>query len=296
MIRIGTRKSKLALIQTNLVIQKIKEALPDLECEIVPIVTSGDLITNQNLYDIGGKALFLKEIELALLDSAVDIAVHSLKDVPGRLPEGLEIKAVLEREDPRDVLISTKASSIIDLPKGCKLGSSSVRRKIFVNKIRPDIEVVMFRGNVDSRLKKLLDGEVDATILAAAGLNRMEAFNADYCHMISLDEMLPAVGQGVVAVEIKTGNKLAEEVCLAINHQETFELIRPERAYIEYIDATCKTPLAAYTELLDQNSIRTRFLMSNFTGDYIFTHEETGLVTDGIELGIRAAKHMINKL
>ena len=172
-LRIGTRKSKLALAQTQLVIAAIQKNFPHLECVIIPIITTGDRITDRNLYDIGGKALFLKELEQALLDKQIDIAVHSLKDMPGNLPPLLEIAAVLEREDPRDVFISYNYTSLMELPSKAIVGSSSVRRKLLMNKMRADLEFVMFRGNVDSRLNKVKNSEVTASILAAAGLRRL---------------------------------------------------------------------------------------------------------------------------
>ncbi|ABV84924.1 hydroxymethylbilane synthase [Rickettsia massiliae] len=250
-IRIGTRKSPLALIHTNLVIQQIKQFFPDINCKIVPIITSGDLIQNKPLYDIGGKALFLKEIEQALLDKKIDLAVHSLKDVPGRIPEPLVIAAVLEREDPRDVFVCLKYKSIEELPQNAVIGSSAVRRKAFIQKIRPDLKVTVFRGNVDSRIKKLMTGEVDATILAYTGLKRLEAFNPEYCHLIEYSQMLPCIGQGVIAVEIRKDDNAMLKICNQINHLPTFELIKPERAFLEYLDANCRTPIAAYSQYLD---------------------------------------------
>ncbi|CAN7943509.1 unnamed protein product, partial [Ixodes pacificus] len=247
-IRIGTRKSPLALIQTNLVIQQIKQFFPDINCEIVPIITSGDLIQNKPLYDIGGKALFLKEIEQALLDKKIDLAVHSLKDVPGRIPEELVIAAVLERKDPRDVFVCLNYKSIEELPQNAVIGSSAVRRKAFIQKIRPDLKATVFRGNVDSRIKKLMTGEVDATILAYAGLKRLGAFNPEYCHLIEYSQMLPCIGQGVIAVEIRQDDNAMLEICNQINHIPTFELIKPERAFLEYLDANCRTPIAAYSK------------------------------------------------
>lgn len=295
-LKIGTRKSKLALIQTNLVIDKISQLFPEIDCEIVPIVTSGDKITDKNLYDIGGKALFLKEIEQALLDKKIDLAVHSLKDVPGRLPEELEISAVLEREDPRDVFISTKYNAIQDLPLGSVVGSSSVRRRVYINRLRPDIEVVMFRGNVDTRLARLMEGQVEATVLAAAGLTRMGVLNSEYCFPINPDEILPAVGQGVIAIETVQGDSFAREVCVAINHVPTWEQIQPERAFIEHLDASCRTPLAAYTTKLEGSRLHTKFMLSNFTGDYILTYEEIDSIDQGKAMGYRAAEILLRRV
>lgn len=297
-LRVGTRKSKLALIQADFVVNEIKKHYPNADCQIVAIVTSGDLITDKNLYDIGGKALFLKEIEQALLEDKIDIAVHSLKDVPGRLPEGLMISAVLEREDARDVLVSTKFRSIKDLPVNAKVGCSSVRRQIFLKQQRPDLEIIMFRGNVDSRVKKLLQGLADATILAAAGLNRLSLFDDIYCHIIPINEMLPAVGQGVIALEIKTNNIKMQELCQKINHKPTWYVIEAERSFLEYLDADCKTPMAAYSRFLDVtgNNIVVDFMLSDFVGKQVLFHTETGSVQEARQLGLKAAKALARRM
>lgn len=247
-IKVGTRKGKLALIQTKLVVDKIQYYYPEIFCEIVPMMTTGDLIKDRDLSEIGGKALFLKEIEVALLEGRIDIAVHSLKDVPGRVTKGLIIASVLEREDERDVLISEKFKSIQELPQAAVVGTSSPRRKTLLKKHRPDLHIVTFRGNVDSRINKFmhLNNEcVDAIILAAAGLKRLGIFNSQYCHLIDTDEMMPAVGQGVIAIEIREDDERMKRISSSINHKPTWQLIEAERAFIEYLDASCKTPTAA---------------------------------------------------
>lgn len=294
-IKIGSRKSPLALIQTNLVIRQIKQYFPLINCEIVPITTSGDLIQNKPLYDIGGKALFLKEIEQALLDKKIDLAVHSLKDVPGKIPEDLVISAVLEREDPRDVFVCLKHKSIEELPQNAVIGSSAVRRKAFIQKIRSDLQIVVFRGNVDSRIKKLMNKEVDATILAYAGLKRLNAFNPEYCHLIEYKQMLPCIGQGVVAIEVRKNDHAMLEICSQINHIPTFELIKPERAFLEYLDANCCTPIAAYSRYLDEDNIKTDFMLGNLDGKTTF-HTEITNIKISKEAGIKAAKMMLNQL
>ncbi|WP_419234765.1 hydroxymethylbilane synthase [Rickettsia endosymbiont of Nabis limbatus] len=295
-IRIGTRKSKLALTQTKLVIEQIKQHFPNINCEIVEITTSGDLIQNKPLYDIGGKALFLKEIEQALLDKKIDLAVHSLKDVPGIIPEDLSIEAVLEREDSRDVFVCLTHKSIEELPKNAVIGTSSVRRKLCVQRIRPDLEIVMFRGNVDSRINKLINKEVDATILAYAGLKRLNAFNPEYCHLIEHSQMLPCIGQGVIAIEIRKDNHAMIEICKQINHLPTFELIKPERALLEYLDANCRTPIGAYSKYLDNGDIQTDFMLGNLDGSKIAFHTEISNTRISKEAGIKAAKVMLFSL
>lgn len=295
-IRIGTRKSKLALTQTNLVIEQIKQHFPNINCEIVEITTSGDLIQNKPLYDIGGKALFLKEIEQALLDKKVDLAVHSLKDVPGIIPEDLSIEAVLEREDSRDVFVCLTHKSIEELPKNAVIGTSSVRRKLCVQRMRPDLEIIVFRGNVDSRINKLINKEVEATILAYAGLKRLDAFNPEYCHLIEHSQMLPCIGQGVIAIEIRKDDHDMIEICKQINHLPTFELIKPERALLEYLDANCRTPIGAYSKYLDNGDIQTDFMLGNLDGSKIAFHTEISNPKTSKESGIKAAKVMLLSL
>jgi len=293
-LKIGTRKSALALRQTQIVIDQFKLYYPNINYQIIPIITTGDLIKDRNLYDIGGKALFLKEIERALLEKQIDIAVHSLKDVPGKMTIGLKIAALLEREDVRDVLICQKYKSIAELPYSSVVGTSSVRRKVLLQQQRPDLNIVTFRGNIDSRIAKLLKGEVEATILAICGLKRLGLFNAQYCHIIEILEMLPAIGQGVIAVEIREDDRILEEICSTINHQLTWNLIQGERAFLEYLDASCRTPIGAYSQYIGENyeNIQTDFMLSDFEGNIITTHREIGKTEKGREIGIKAAKRM----
>jgi hydroxymethylbilane synthase len=293
-IKVGTRNSKLALIQTGIVIQVIKSHFPDIKAVIVPIITTGDKITDRNLYDIGGKALFLKEIEEQLIAKNIDIAVHSLKDVPGVMPENLCIGAVLERQDPRDCFVSLKYKSLDQLPKNAILGTSSVRRKVIAQNLRPDIAIVPFRGNLNTRLDKLKNGEVDACILAMCGLIRTEAYN-DKCHAISEEIMLPAAGQGVIAIEICQQNSLMQEICNKINHLPTWYAIEAERSFVECLDASCRTPLSAYATL-SGDEIFGRYMLSNLKGTQIEYFSDSIKLHDAKKLGINAAKFLLNKI
>lgn len=295
-IKIGTRQSKLALIQTALVIKQIKKHYPNTVCEVVKIVTTGDLIQNINLYDIGGKALFLKEIEKALLDDKIDLAVHSLKDMPGRGSEKLMIGAMLEGEDSRDVLISQDYKSILELPRNTVVGTSSPRRKIFIEHLRTDLNIVGLRGNVDSRIAKLIRGEVDATILAAAGLNRLGLLEQNYCHIIPVEQMLPSAGQGVIAVQIKKDNKVAALICQQINHLLTSQLQAPGRAFLEYLDVSCRTPTAVYAKVMNSKYLHVCFMVSDFEGKNKIFHQEEGLLNDATALGVKAAKFISSKI
>ncbi|MGC0371726.1 MAG: hypothetical protein DGJ47_000426 [Rickettsiaceae bacterium] len=293
-LRIGSRKSKLAMIQTEMVIAKINTVFPDIECVIVPIMTTGDQITNKNLYDIGGKALFLKELEEKLLNYEIDIAVHSLKDVPGVLPKGLEVSAVLEREDPRDCFVSHKYKSIFDLPLGSVVGSSSVRRKVLINKMRPDLKIVQFRGNINTRLAKLQKGEVDATILACSGLKRAGLFNSQHCFPIDENVMLPAAGQGIICIENRIGDSKINEICLFINHMRTFQVAQAERGFLTYLDASCRTPMSAYA-VIQGEKIQTKYMLSNIEGSKMEFYEELVDLADSKSVGINAAKVILNR-
>jgi len=293
LIKIGSRKSKLALIQANLVSSKIQDLFPEAICEIVPIITSGDQILDKNLYEVGGKALFLKELEEQLLNNKIDIAVHSLKDAPGILPEGLVIAAVLEREDPRDALISKKYKTLQDLPKNSKIGTSSPRRMSIIRKIRPDLQVVQFRGNIDTRLTKILnesDG-ISGAILAVSGLKRAGLFDPAYCHPISEEEMLPAAAQGIIGLEIRENDQKIQDICSRINHLPSWILAIAERSFLEYLDASCKTPMAAFAKY-ENDQIVARYMLSDFEGTFMRFHTEKGLVEDASNMGIRAAKKL----
>lgn len=340
LIRIATRKSKLALIQTNLVIDKIKEHFPEAVCEVMPIVTTGDKIADRNLYDIGGKALFLKELEEKLLAKEADIAVHSLKDVPGILPKGLKIAAVLEREDPRDCLVSYKYKSLSDLPHAAVIGSSSVRRKVVLKKLRPDLQIVQLRGNIDTRIRKLREeAALSAIILACAGLKRAGLFNSlpqkiapsgavigaygaqnhsilnvredlstgatkqypegleflrkankEYCFPLSVDEMIPSAGQGTVAIEIRSDDSKMIELCSKINHLPTWYLTEAEREFLAYFDASCRTPIAAYAEYIEDGAIKARYMYGDFEESFLRFHTEIGVESQGKEIAIKAAK------
>ncbi|MDC0864948.1 hydroxymethylbilane synthase [Rickettsiaceae bacterium] len=289
-IKIGTRGSKLAIIQTKMVIDSIKHHFPSIECVVTPIVTTGDKITDKNLYDIGGKALFLKELEEHLLDQKIDIAVHSFKDVPGILSDDLSIAAVLERGDSRDCFISLKYKSIEDLPKNATVGTSSVRRKVLLHAKRPDLNIVPFRGNINTRLAKLQRDEVDATILANVGLIRANLFDNSYCHPLDVNEMLPAAGQGIIGIEIRKNDKKMKEICDKINHMPTWYLSLAERSFLSYLDATCDTPISAFASFDKEGKIEARYMLSDFDGHDVRYHKEVGDIRLASNMGIAAAK------
>lgn len=250
-IKIGTRGSPLALAQANDVkarLLKAHDSLSEEQIEIVVIKTSGDRILDKHLMTAGGKGLFTKEIEEALLDGSIDCAVHSSKDMPTKLPEGLCLTVFLPREDPRDVFISEKFSQFLDLPKGAVLGTASLRRRAQALHLRPDLKVVTFRGNVQTRLRKLGDGEADATFLALAGLNRMDMQSAA-TEKLSLEEFLPAPAQGAVTVEIRERDDRMRDMLAPLHCSDTELEVTAERAYLAALDGSCRTPIAAYASV-----------------------------------------------
>ena len=287
-IRLGTRKSALALAQAN----KVANILIDefnLEVVIVPIVTSGDKIQDKALYEIGGKSLFVKELEEALLDGSIDIAVHSLKDIPAHMPIGLKIGSVLEREDPRDTIVSLSGYNINSLPLGSIVGTSSTRRKIQLLRLRPDLQIVSCRGNIDSRINKLYAEKFDAIILAQVGIDRL-GLNVP-CSAISTDIMPPAPGQGVIALQVHTQNNNAQFFCDQLNHELTFKVIQAERGFVEALNASCRTPIAAFASLdKTTNMINAHYMLASFDGGKYFTKSSSCPLLDGYKMAFDIAK------
>lgn len=249
-IRIGTRGSPLALAQANEVKKRLERAHAGIAVEIIPVKTSGDRIKARPLAEAGGKGLFTKEIEDGLLNQTLDLAVHSAKDLPARLPGGLCLAAVPEREDVRDVLIAAGAETLSGLPDGARLGTSSLRRQAQALNLRPDLELVALRGNVETRLKKV-GKDVNAALLACAGLKRL-GLEAAVGAILPLEEMLPAPGQGAIAIEAREGDKRMESLLAAISHAPSFHAVALERAVVAGLGASCTMPLAAYATVEGQ--------------------------------------------
>jgi hydroxymethylbilane synthase len=247
LLRAGSRESKLALIQTNIVIEQLKRHYPDWEFEIVRIKTQGDKFLNAALGEVGGKGLFVKEIEEALFSGAIDMAVHSMKDVPSELPEGLHISAVTKREDPRDVFISMNGMRFSELATGARIGTSSLRRAVQLKTIRPDVEILPIRGNVSTRIKKMRELDLAGIVLAAAGIKRlgMEEVITEY---FTPEMMVPAVGQGSLAVETRIDDELSELI-RCINDTNTESAVKAERAFMQALGGSCKIPIGAYAEV-----------------------------------------------
>lgn len=247
-VKVGSRQSQLALVQTELVISQLKEHFPQWDFELITVKTTGDKFLNSNMYELG-KGAFVKEIEEALLSGAIDMAVHSLKDVPHELPEGLAISAITLREDPRDVFISADDRRFFELDAGAKIGTSSMRRMCELNKLRQDIECVPIRGNINTRIKKIKTCRLDGIVLAAAGVKRlgMENLITDY---FSPDEIVPAVGQGALAVETRADDEMSL-FAKYINDDESTCATRAERAFMKVVGGSCKQPMGAYAEISD---------------------------------------------
>lgn len=294
-IRIGTRGSPLALAQAHETRQRLMQAhgLPESQFEIVVISTTGDRILNQPLADIGGKGLFTMEIEEALQAETIDLAVHSMKDMPAQLPDGLGFAAVLPREDARDAFVSLSAKSLKDLPTGAVLGSSSVRRNAQALRIRPDLQPVQFRGNVQTRMRKLNDGVAAATFLAVAGLNRL-GMAQHISSIMEMTEMLPAVAQGAIGIEIKDTNTRARHLVEAIHHVTTGIAITCERAFLAELEGSCRTPIAGHA-IVSSNEIHFRGQILSLDGRNSVECEVGGRIKDAAKLGVNAARELLAK-
>ena len=292
-IRIGTRGSKLALAQAYQLRDRLiaaHDVTPD-DFEIVIIKTTGDIITDKPLAEFGGKGLFTKEIEDALIASQIDLAVHSMKDMPTRLPEGLEISCLLPREDVRDAFISHKAPALAKLAKGAVLGTSSLRRQAQVKRLRPDLVVIPYRGNVDTRLRKLEDGVADATLLAAAGLRRL-GLEDRVTALIEIDEMLPAIAQGAIGVETRIGDERMNGYLGALHDSTTSVCVDAERAFLAELDGSCRTPIAGLA-VLEDGHLHFRGQILAPDGSRSYDTEREGGPDDGPAMGIDAARELL---
>ena len=292
-LRIGTRGSPLALWQAHAVQAALATAhgvAPE-AIAIQVISTTGDAIQDRPLSEAGGKGLFTKEIEQALIDGAIDLAVHSCKDMPTALPPGHELIACLPREDVRDAFISHRAACLGELAGGAVVGTASLRRQAMVRRLRPDIAVVTFRGNVDTRLRKLADGVVDATLLAFAGLKRLGR-EAEATAVLDIDGFLPAVGQGAVGIEARAADRRTCDLLATINHVETLAAVQTERAFLTVLDGSCRTPIAGHAWIVAPGSVVFRGMVLRSDGTEV--HETTckGAIEDGPVLGAEAAREL----
>lgn len=292
-IVIGSRKSQLALTQTNWVIDQLKKAGVPNEFEVKKIVTKGDQILDVTLSKVGGKGLFVKEIEQAMSDKEIDIAVHSMKDVPSELPEGFTLAAVTERVDPRDVFISNDHVKLADLPAGSIVGTSSLRRSAQILASRPDLEIQWIRGNIDTRLRKLKEENFDAIILAAAGLQRMGWSDDVVTEYLEPEVCIPAVGQGALGIECRSDDQEVINILQHLNHGETARTVAAERAFLHKIEGGCQVPIAAYATLEDNHDVKITALVGSPDGKTILHETLTG--SDPQDLGELAAQRLLDK-
>ncbi|MBW1798583.1 MAG: hydroxymethylbilane synthase [Deltaproteobacteria bacterium] len=290
--KIGTRGSKLALAQSKWVKEKIEKRHTDVRVELVRIKTTGDKILDSPLSKIGGKGLFVKEIEDALLKKQVHVAVHSMKDVPAELPDELMLSAFPEREDPRDAFISLKDQSIEDLPEGSRVGTSSLRRAAQLLHVRADLDMVALRGNVDTRLRKLESGEVDAIILAEAGLRRLGLADR-ITQVLPSEQVLPAIGQGALGLEVRRDDHDTISLLDFLNHEPTEITVRAERAFLKELEGGCQVPIAGFA-LLNPNKLHLRGMVAEIDGSRIIRDEISGNMDQAEEMGINLAKRLLD--
>ena len=291
-IRIATRKSPLALWQAEEVSRQLKQLHPELEIELVKMVSKGDKFLDAPLAKIGGKGLFVKELEQAMLDGEADIAVHSMKDVPMEFPEGLHLSVIMEREDPTDAFVSNKYKNLQDLPENARIGSSSLRRQLQIKEMMPGAEMLNLRGNVNSRLQKLDDGEFDAIILASAGLIRLE-FNERIADRIAPEQSLPSVGQGAVGIECREGDAQIEALIAPLNHRDTHTRLSAERAMNHRLHGGCQVPIAGYA-ILEDDEIYLRGLVGRPDGSEVVRAQIRGPRDQAEVLGTELAEQLLN--
>lgn len=293
-IRIGTRGSALALAQANEVRERLSSVCGSEICfETCIIKTSGDKILDRALAAAGGKGLFTKELEDALLDGGIDLAVHSMKDVPAVLPGGLEIACILPREDVRDAWISPVAKTLKELPAGSVVGTASVRRGAIIRHARPDLETVLFRGNVETRLRKLAEGEADATLLACAGLNRLGMADK-ITRVIPVEEMLPAPAQGAIGIEIRSADSAARALVAKIHDETTGIAIAAERAFLACLDGSCRTPIAALATV-SAGKLSMKGMILTPDGARVYETSREGAASDAEALGKDAADELLKR-
>ena len=290
-IRIATRESRLALWQAHHVADRLRARYSGLETDLVPMTTRGDQILHTTLAKIGGKGLFIKELEAALLEGRADIAVHSMKDVPAEMPEGLAVVSVLERADPRDAFVSGRYGTLSDLPAGAVVGTSSLRRQAQIRHARPDLEIRPVRGNVETRLRKLDEGEYDAILLACAGLERLGLADR-ITDRISLDVSLPAVGQAIVGIECSTGRPDLVDLLKGIESRNSRRAVDAERSFAERLEGSCESPIAGHA-VVTGDTLQLRGLVAAADGSEVLADEISGAADDGRALGRTLADRLL---
>jgi hydroxymethylbilane synthase len=292
-LRIGTRGSQLALYQANWVKEKLVQTHPHLKVTLITIKTTGDKIQDAPLAKIGGKGLFVKEIEEALIQGRIDLAVHSIKDVPTELPESLHLSAITKREDPRDVFISKDGTLLKDLPQRAKIGTSSLRRQAQLLHFRGDLELIPLRGNLDTRLKKLERMNLDGIVLAIAGVKRL-GFEARITEVFPIEISLPAIGQGALGIETRKEDKWVEERIHFLNDPESAIAISAERSFLKRLGGGCQVPIAAFAKIVDSN-LRIDGLVGTTDGKRLVKHHLEGPAEEAESLGNELAEILLGK-
>ncbi len=296
---IGTRGSKLALWQAEWVKSELQKMNPGLEVELNKIKTTGDKILDVPLAQVGGKGLFVKEIEEALLSGDADLAVHSMKDVPTEFPEGLHLAVICMREDPRDALLSAmrgtkfKIPDFKSLPEGASVGTSSLRRSCQLLHIRPDLKIIQLRGNLDTRIRKLDEGQFDSIILAAAGVKRL-GWSSRIAEILPTETSLPAIGQGAIGIECRTGDKFIGDLIYPLNHEETSTCVKAERACLKKLEGGCQVPIAAHA-VMSEGRIMIDGLVGSISGDRIIRAHAEGTAGNAEALGTGLAEDLLSK-
>lgn len=290
-IRIATRKSALALWQAHYVKTELERYHPDVQVELVPMSTQGDKILDTPLAKIGGKGLFVKELEAALLDGRADIAVHSMKDVPVAFPDGLILPTICPREDPRDAFVSNRYQTLSELPAGAVVGTSSLRRQCQLKAQRPDLQIRDLRGNVNTRLAKLDQGDFDAIILAAAGLLRLD-FASRMTSLLEPETSLPANGQGAVGIECRADDSRTQQLLAALHHQDTADRVLAERAMNRRLQGGCQVPIGAYA-VLDGDELWLRGLVGSLDGSQLLQAQAKAPRSEAESVGIAVAEQLL---
>lgn len=290
-LKIATRQSPLALWQANYVKNRLQQLYPDLTIELVPMVTKGDVILDSPLAKIGGKGLFVKELENALLTKEADIAVHSMKDVPMQFPEGLGLAVICQREDPRDAFVSHSYRTFAELPQGAVIGTSSLRRQCQLKALRPDLDIRSLRGNVGTRLSKLDNGDYDAIILASAGLIRLGLADR-IASFIDVEQSLPAAGQGAVGIECRTDDAQVQALLAPLADAETTYCVLAERAMNNHLQGGCQVPIGGYA-VLQQGQLYLRALVGDIDGSRIIRAEGKSAVENAEVLGVKIAEQLL---
>jgi|TARA_B110000879_G_scaffold98283_1_gene133683 hydroxymethylbilane synthase len=291
-IRIATRKSPLALWQAEFVKARLQEQNPDLNVQLVAMTTRGDVLLDTPLAKVGGKGLFVKELEVAMLDNRADIAVHSMKDVPMEFPPGLGLAVICEREDPLDAFVSNQYADLEQLPDGAVVGTSSLRRQCQIRAKFPQLKIKDLRGNVNTRLSKLDNGDYDAIILASAGLIRLE-MDHRIASRLPADLCLPAGGQGAVGIECRDNDQATLDLLAGLNHSDTNTRVTAERALNRHLQGGCQVPIACFAELEESQSLRVRALVGSVDGSVILEDEITGSRDSAEQLGIELAERLL---